>query len=164
MVYWCFLRHGSTTIIPWPRASLSASLRSRAKASIAFKQNSHPLDTGSSFFFVWFLCWFVFLFFFFVFVCGVFFVCFCLFFFCCFVLFCFVLFYQYSTGFFFFMAPELRSEPPFLFLLIPLYRVTGLVMSCRARAGALSKGFLISLKACCCMEVHKKVPVSLVKC
>ena len=97
-----------------------------------------------------FVCLFVFCFLFFVsFVC----------FFVCFV-FCF---FFTSIPQVIFMAPELRSEPHFLFLLIPLYRVTGLVMSCRARAGALSKAFLISLKAYWCMGVHEKVPVSLVK-
>ena len=98
-----------------------------------------------------FVCLFVFCFLFFVsFVC----------FFVCFV-FCF--FFFTSIPQVIFMAPELRSEPHFLFLLIPLYRVTGLVRSCRARAGALSKAFLISLKAYWCMGVHEKVPVSLVK-
>ena len=76
---------------------------------------------------------------------------------------CFVFCFFTSIPQVVFMAPELRSEPHFLFLLIPLYRVTGLVMSCRARAGALSKAFLISLKAYWCMGVHEKVPVSLVK-
>ena len=121
-------------------------MRSRAKASIAFKHNGHPLDTGSSFFVCLFVCFLVFVLCFFLFVSL--FVC---------------LFVFTSIPQVIFMAPELRSEPHFLFLLIPLYRVTGLVMSCRARAGALSKAFLISLKAYWCMGVHEKVPVSLVK-
>ena len=55
----------------------------------------------------------------------------------------FVLFFVFFTSIpqVIFMAPELRSEPHFLFLLIPLYRVTGLVRSCRVRAGTLSKAF-----------------------
>jgi hypothetical protein len=46
-----------------------------------------------------------------------------------------------------FMALELGSGPLSLFLLFRLHRVKGLVRSGRARAGALSKAFLISLKA-----------------
>jgi len=89
--------------------------------------------------------------------------CFLIFVFCFLFVFLFCFCFFTSIPQVVFMAPELRSEPHFLFLLIPEYRVTGLVMSCRARAGALSKAFLISLKAYWCMGVHEKVPVSLVK-
>ena len=75
-----------------------------------------------------FVCFFVFCFLFF---------CFLFFVFCC----MFFWFFLTSIPQVVFMAPELISEPHFLFLLIPLYRVTGLVRSCRVRAGTLSKAF-----------------------
>jgi hypothetical protein len=40
---------GATTVICYPRVSLSASLTSRAMAAIAFRQENHPLATGSNF-------------------------------------------------------------------------------------------------------------------
>jgi hypothetical protein len=40
---------GATTVICCPRVRLSASLTSRAMAAIAFRQENHPLATGSNF-------------------------------------------------------------------------------------------------------------------
>jgi hypothetical protein len=40
---------GATTVICCPRVSISAFLTSRAMAAIAFRQENHPLATGSNF-------------------------------------------------------------------------------------------------------------------
>jgi hypothetical protein len=40
---------GATTVICCSRVSLSASLTSRVIAAVAFRQENHPLATGSNF-------------------------------------------------------------------------------------------------------------------